>query len=214
MNKPLVISKYVVIRKARLLVDGAVVLKENAGLAVKDLLKNWYKELGIEYPKYFKMDQLCQLAFLGAEVLLKDSDALVSNDKDKIAILLSNSSASLDTDQRYHDTISNASAYFPSPAVFVYTLPSIMCGEIAIRNGIRGENNFLATEGFDAGLLAQQTQILFSQTDTQACILGWAQFDVNGYELAFYLVEKNHVEFSLKFNPDNLHEIYSRLSTF
>lgn len=210
MSIKLDISKYVSIRNGKLLVDGDVVLQGDAALAVKDLFKAWYNELGIEYPKFFKMDLLCQLAFLGSELLLKDTEVLELYPKDSIAILLSNSSASLDTDQRYHDTISNTDAYFPSPAVFVYTLPSIMCGEIAIRNGIQGENNFIATERFDAELLVLQTEMLFSQTDTQACILGWVQLEGNDYELTLYLVEQNRVDFSSQFNVDSVLEIYSR----
>lgn len=210
MSSNLVISKYVTIRNGQLLVDGNVALQSDAGLAVKDLFKAWYNELGIEYPKFFKMDSLCQLAFLGSELLLKDTEVLERYPKDSIAILLSNSSASLDTDQRYHDTISNADAYFPSPAVFVYTLPSIMCGEIAIRNGIQGENNFLATQGFDALLLVQQTEIFFSQTDTKVCLMGWVQLEGNDYELTLCLVEESKGDFSLQFNVDSLIEIYSR----
>lgn len=29
-----------------------------------------YKSLGISYPKFYKMDPLCKLGFLGAEILL------------------------------------------------------------------------------------------------------------------------------------------------
>lgn len=179
--------------KGELLVDGAVLLQGDKGLPAKDLFKSWYNGLGLEYPKFFKMDLLCQLALLGATALLKDTDVLKKYDKDKIAILLSNSSASLDTDQRYHDTIKDANAYFPSPAVFVYTLPSIMCGEIAIKYGIQGENNFLVTEAYNFGLLMEQSNMLFSQTATQACITGWVQVEGDDYEMVMYLIEKSAI---------------------
>jgi hypothetical protein len=115
----------------------------------------------------------------------------------------------LDTDRRYQETISNAEAYFPSPAVFVYTLPSIMCGEIAIRNGIQGENNLLVTEGFDAEVIAQQVELLFSQTQTKVCIAGWAQLEGNSFDLLLFLVEQDDNIESMSFSAETLTAIYN-----
>ena len=61
MNNKLAISKYVAIRNGQLLVNGTAVLKGDTSLPVKELFKGWYTELGIEYPKFFKMDMLCKL---------------------------------------------------------------------------------------------------------------------------------------------------------
>jgi hypothetical protein len=209
MNKRLAISKYVAISNGKLSVNGEVLLGVSSGLEVKELFRNWYMALGIDYPKFFKMDMLCQLAFLGSEVLLKDANLLENYATESVAILLSNASASLDTDRRYQETISNAEAYFPSPAVFVYTLPSIMCGEIAIRNGIQGENNLLVTEGFDAEVIAQQVEILFSQTQTKVCIAGWAQLEGNSFDLLLFLVEQDDNIESMSFSAETLTAIYN-----
>ncbi len=209
MSSNLTISKHVIINNAKLLVNGATILIGDNDTTLKELFKVWYTELGIEYPKFFKMDMLCQLAFLGSEALLRDTKVLNQYSKESIAILLSNSSASLDTDIRYQETISKAEGYFPSPAVFVYTLPSIMCGEIAIRNGIQGENNFLVTDGFDAGLLLEQVELLFSQTQTEVCIAGWVQLEGSAYKLVLFLVEKESKHGSVLFSTDNLQAIHS-----
>jgi len=210
MNKRLAVSKYVAISNGQLSVNGEVLLGGSSGLEVKELFRDWYAALGIDYPKFFKMDMLCQLAFLGSEVLLKGVDLLEHYPKESVAILLSNASASLDTDRRYQETINNAEAYFPSPAVFVYTLPSIMCGEIAIRNSIQGENNLLVTERFDAELLAQQVHLLFSQTQTEVCIAGWVQIEGNRFELLLFLVHPNDNFESLFFSVDGLAAIYAQ----
>ncbi len=191
MSVPANIFTQVYIGKDAVLVNGVEVCKSAENNNLKDLLKGWYAELGIEYPKFFKMDHLSQLAFLGAEVLFRDADVIKQYASDEIAILLSNSSASLDTDKRYHETICSEEACFPSPAVFVYTLPSIMCGEIAIRHGIQGENNFFVCEQFDFSLLMEQSDLLFSQTNTQVCLVGWVQVDGNDYELIMYLIERS-----------------------
>jgi hypothetical protein len=210
MSKRLAISKYVAIRSGQISVNGEALSNALPDKEVKQVFRSWYMELGIDYPKFFKMDMLCQLAFIGSEVLLKDADLLENYAKESVAILLSNSSASLDTDRRYHETINDAETYFPSPAVFVYTLPSIMCGEIAIRNGIQGENNLLVSEGFDAEVVSQQVEILFSQTQTEVCITGWAQIEGNRFELLMFLVQQDDNIESMSFLAETLTAIYNR----
>src|SRR3712207_7060242 len=44
--------------------------------------------------------------------------------------------------QAYEQTICHRAQFFPSPSVFVYTLPNIVTGEIAIRNHYHGETHF------------------------------------------------------------------------
>ena len=44
---------------------------------------------------------------------------------------------------RFQETIQHADSYYPSPALFVYTLPNIVTGEIAIRNKYYGETSFV-----------------------------------------------------------------------
>ncbi len=186
MMQPLSIQQRVGIRQGSVLVDGEAILSSSKE-GLREILKDWYQQLGIEYPKFFKMDTLCQLAFIGSEVLLKDAHLLELYPKEQIALVLSNSATSLDTDRRYHDTIKNAEAYYPSPAMFVYTLPSIMCGEIAIRNGFQGENSFLVLEQYEENLLQTQIALLFAQGTTQACIGGWVQVDGAEYGLEMFL---------------------------
>lgn len=95
-----------------------------------------YNQLGIEYPKFYKMDNLSKLGFLAAEMVCKN---VVISDKRSISVVLSNAQASLDTDVRYWQSTKTQ----PSPALFVYTLSNIVAGEICIRQGIKGENIFL-----------------------------------------------------------------------
>ena len=94
------------------------------------------------------MDNLCKLGWLCSEILLKKDSGEPNVDQQKllqdvpaesVCLLLCNANSSLDTDLRYFDTISQMA----SPALFVYTLPNIVIGEICIRNGFQGENMFL-----------------------------------------------------------------------
>jgi hypothetical protein len=202
MSSGLIISKHVHIGKDGIRLNGEVIYPELKGFTAWELLKELYNTLNLQYPKFFKMDALCQLAFISAELLLNDKDILNKYLKEQIAILLSNSASSLDTDRRYYDTIKDPDKYFPSPTVFVYTLPSIMNGEIAIRHGITGENNFLVSEKFDAALMVASVKDLFVFTDTQACITGWVEVDGDNFQALMYLVEGS--EAGMAFNALNL----------
>ena len=102
------------------------------------MLVELYRRYAGDYPKFFKMDTLSRLGFIAAEILLKEPTA---NSQEPTAIILANRSASIKNDTDYLATISDGN-YYPSPALFVYTLPNIVTGEIAIRHHIQGETSF------------------------------------------------------------------------
>ena len=99
-------------------------------------IKSVYKHYNIKYGKFYKMDGLSKLGFLASELLLINENSNLL--PEETAIILANSSSSLNTDIKYQKTINDT----PSPSVFVYTLPNIVIGEICIRNIIRGETIF------------------------------------------------------------------------
>ena len=108
-----------------------------------DFAKRALKTLEIDYPKFFKMDSLSKLAFLLAEVLLS---SLPEEVRQETALVFANKSASLDTDLKHQASIAQTEAYYPSPAVFVYTLPNICLGEISLRHHLHTENSFFIFE--------------------------------------------------------------------
>ena len=127
------------IRKNEIIVDGKTIIHTETSNFL-DFAKIAYNDIGTNYPKFFKMDNLSKLAFIGAEILLKDVVDLSNNN---IVLLFSNKSSSLDTDMRYQKSIAEKDNYYPSPSVFVYTLPNICLGEISIRHQLKSENSFL-----------------------------------------------------------------------
>ena len=137
-------------------------------------LRSVYKHIGLTYPKFFKMDELSRLGFLGAEMTLMRSELEQYKD-DEIAVIFSNHSSSLQTDVEYYKSAKSGIA---SPAQFVYTLPNIEVGEICIRHKLYGENNFLITPRFDAKALLDQCDILFADGAAKAVLIGWTE--VNG----------------------------------
>ncbi|HXO78164.1 MAG TPA: hypothetical protein VN824_23075 [Puia sp.] len=155
----------------------------------KDLserLLSIYRTLKLDYPKFYKMDQLSKLGWLASEILLKDNPIPDTIQPEDIGIVLTNANASLDTDIKYLDTVADIA----SPAVFVYTLPNIMIGEISIRNKFKGENAFFIFDKFDAGFLELYVGQLLDTGVLKACICGWVDVFGDDYKAALFLVAR------------------------
>lgn len=208
MNRDLKISRYCIIRNNSVIADNTILISVTG--TENDFLNHLYQSLGISYPKYHKMDALCKLGFLTTEFLLQNME-IERYQRDQTGIILSNSSSSLVSDIRHQHSLNDRSEYFPSPSVFVYTLPNVVIGEICIRHKIMGEGCFFITPAFDPVLLCRQTQLLFL-SGIKCCIAGWAETDGNNYESVFFLVEECNVTDSgiVNFSPDNLEKLYTR----
>lgn len=186
-----VITSYTHIKNNCVYVNGALVFETSADKSLSEFLIEAYKIAEVNYPKFHKMDAQCKLGMLATEFTLKNTDVLLNHSLDKTAIVLSNSASSLETDKQYQASIADKANYFPSPAVFVYTLPNIVIGEIAIKHKITGENAFFISDSFDAQLLVNYTEILL-QTNTTAVISGWVNVDAPQAEAFIFLVEKTN----------------------
>lgn len=187
MKKHLSIIAYCRIKNHSISVNGKTVLTKDPELPFTEFAKQVYKDNKSAYPKFFKMDNLCKLAFLASEYLLEDTK-IDSTTKENIAIVLSNKSSSLDTDRKHQATINDKDNYFPSPALFVYTLPNIMIGEISIRHQIKGENAFFVSNHFNETLLEQYATSLISNKKSTHVLCGWIDFDNDKYDAFMYLV--------------------------
>ncbi len=148
------------------LLDGQQIATTETG---EKMLVELYRRFAGDYPKFFKMDTLCRLGFIAAEILLKEKISKCENEK--ISIILANRSASIKNDTDYLATISEGN-YYPSPALFVYTLPNIVTGEIAIRHHIQGETSFYILNNPE-----QLEQIILSTFNFQlsTLIVGWCE---------------------------------------
>jgi hypothetical protein len=169
--------------------NGAVEYILEAGSADK-LFRSVYRHYGIDYPKFFKMDNLCKLAFLSAEVLLRDTDILQKYPGEEVAIILENASSSLEYDQKHVESIRDRNKYFPSPSVFVYTIPNIMVAEIAIRHKVKGENAVFILEQFDPGFLYHYVSELFRNQSVSCCLSGWVECYGDHYQSLLFIIEQ------------------------
>lgn len=177
---------------------------ENKGLGISDFLVSVYRYLNNQYPKFHKMDNLSKLGWLACELLLQNSFDAAKYKPEETGIVLSNKNSSLDTDTRYLQTTNE----IPSPALFVYTLPNIMIGEIAITHGFKGENAFFIFDEFDAAFVQQYVNNLLNCNILQCCICGWVELLNNEYKAALFLIEKNKSANSIIFTKENLIKIY------
>lgn len=139
-----------------------------------------YREMIGNYPKFFKMDSLCKLGFVAAELLL---GSMTAEEKENGAIILFNRNGSLITDRNYQQTIADDN-YFPSPALFVYTLANIVTGEIAIRHKIYGESSFYILENRDVKRMEEIVENAFLTSDPSFILTGWVDYDDEEHYLA------------------------------
>lgn len=186
MNK-LFINRYCHIKENKIFVNGLPFYSDNEAADLRTFAKSAYRFLALSYNKFFKMDDICKLGFLSAEILLADIDLLALLEED-IAIILSNSHSTLITDKNHQLTVDSYDNFFPSPSVFVYTLPNIMIGEISIRHNIKGENAFFIVEKFNAELITNHINNLFLTNKAKAVVGGWVNQSENDYDAFLYWV--------------------------
>ena len=151
------------ITTSSVILDGQPIVVQQTG---EKMLVELYRRFVGDYPKFFKMDTLSRLGFIAAELLLKQLAA--GNQQPIDAVILANRSASIKNDRDYLATITEGN-YYPSPALFVYTLSNIVTGEIAIRHGIQGETSFYILD------TPQQLNAIIAATPFQSALAGWCE---------------------------------------
>jgi hypothetical protein len=210
MNDNLIIKNYCKIRNNKVFRNDAVLFQNENAANPTLFLKSVYKFFNLAYPKFFKMDNLSKLGFLTTEILIQEYNIANKMIHSDTGIIIANSSSSLDTDHSFYETIRDSSNYFPSPSVFVYTLPNIMIGEICIRHKITGENAFFVSEKFDAEFLFNYTADLFKINKIQQCITGWVDLLGDNYDAVIFFIEKGVIEpdKNIKFELENISKIY------
>ena len=187
------ITHSVILTPHKLVVDGNIVATgEGTGFVT-----NLYRERIGDYPKFFKMDALCKVGFVASEMLLRAEkegaiEQRVAYNTAERAIVLFNATSSLSDDTNYQKTINDAGNYYPSPSVFVYTLPNIVTGEIAIRNRYYGEINFIVLAKPDAAMMTKLAENAFCDSETTSILSGWIDcYDEENFDVRLFIAEKD-----------------------
>jgi 3-oxoacyl-[acyl-carrier-protein] synthase-1 len=163
-------------------------------LSVKEsgsaLLTELYRTYVNDYPKFFKMDELSKLGFIASELLLHDEPESYSEQEDR-AVILFNKSGSICSDRKYQETIRRDDDFYPSPSIFVYTLPNIVTGEIAIRHHYYGETAFYVLNEHNQQLMDEVLTAAFADGVTKSAITGWLDCATHdSFDAHIYIVEK------------------------
>lgn len=153
------------------------------------LLSEIYRKYVGDYPKYHKMDSLSRLAFLATELLLSRGD--VPQDSGRATIFF-NRTSSVVADRCHLGSIAKPGEFYPSPSVFLGTLPNIATGEIAIRHGYTGETSLYITDFRDEALMKKVVSSSFSLGGFRSLICGFVDCDRgDSFEADLKILVKN-----------------------
>jgi hypothetical protein len=170
---------------------------------VEDKLTAVYHQLAPGYSKFYKMDKLSKASFLGVELLKTVEPAILSQADDEIGLLFSNSESSSDTDIQFRK--SYQTDQLPSPSLFVYTLPNIAMGEIAIRNKWYGAHMFAVFPNFAPAYFTDYGAIMLAE-DGELVIGGWVNVREK-LDVMLFVLEKGSGEEGADL-AENLRAIY------
>lgn len=151
-------------------------------------IRERYRALADPNIKFSKMDDLCKLAYVASCELL--AGRRPDCPAERIGVVLANRSASLDSDMRHQAVIDADDGGGASPAVFVYTLPNIMLGQIAIKHGLKGESTFFAFPDKSCNFIRKYAEGLIAQGRMDAVVWGWCELCGGEYDCELTLTEK------------------------
>lgn len=103
--------------------------------------------------------------------------------------------------RRTQETIRDEENFFPSPAEFVYTLPNIVTGEIAIRNKIFGETMFYVLPAFRPETIGDIVNDALTATGMRYVLAGWTEVDTNTFDGRMFLCSTDNRPDTLNRSP-------------
>lgn len=138
-------------------------------------IRGAFKSRGENNMKFYKMDDLCKLGYVAAAWLLDG----IEFGEEECGMVLSGKYGCLDTDMKHQQIIDKEGDAASSPAVFVYTLPNVVAGEISIRHHIKGENTWFWSDDRTMSDLKHYASLMAGASDLRYCIIGHLDF-LNG----------------------------------
>ncbi len=199
----LYITSTCIIRADRVICNGQTVLTNTADLALSGWLKQAYQHLGMEYPKFHKMDVLSKAVLLAAEWI---SHTIPLSDTNP-PLVFSNYSSSIVSDTKHATGIFHPENPIASPATFVYTLPNIAMGEVSIRHQLHNEHIFFIFERFMPEFLAPYVMGMFGRDEVRHILAGWVEVGLDDTcDVFLYSVSQTG---ELPHTIENLNAIYN-----
>ena len=167
-------------------------------------LTTLYKRFVGDYPQYYKMDGLSRLGFVATELLLQAEGEQRFHECHRRAVVLMGRSSSVHADKKFLETISPQD-FFPSPSLFVHTLPNIVTGEIAMRNKYHGETSFFLLPRRDEQVERQIALAAFSDASVGSVITGWTDYyDEDNYYADLSILYRQEVFATQVVRPEKM----------
>lgn len=188
----------------------------------REYLNGLYREFGqkygMKYPKFHKMDLLCKGGILAMQELVgspfgEAPDYAVSasagsecgpvyGDADTALLFLNNSSSKA-ADEEFLGGIAPDN-FYPSPAVFVYTLPSVVIGEISIRYKFYGEGTFFISDRLYGENLVPYIGRLFGEGAAKRVIVCWDEVTESRCEIAAVVITASETAGCIPLTADSI----------
>lgn len=177
------VLRTILVESGRILLNDKEVYSSDS-VDFQDFIRSAFKTVCGPNMKFYKMDSLSKLGYVASEVLL---DGIEYGEED-CGLILSGVYGSLDTDIRHQQIIDTETDASASPAVFVYTLPNVVEGEISIRHHIKGENTWFWSDDRTLSDVREYAVLSMSAQDMKYCIVGHIDFLNGRYFARFELL--------------------------
>lgn len=177
------VLRTILVESSRILLNDKEVYSSDSD-DFQDFIRSAFKTVCAPNMKFYKMDSLSKLGYVASEVLL---DGIEYGEED-CGLILSGVYGSLDTDIRHQQIIDTETDASASPAVFVYTLPNVVEGEISIRHHIKGENTWFWSDDRTLSDVREYAALSMSAQDMKYCIVGHIDFLNGRYFAKFELL--------------------------
>lgn len=119
-------------------IDSVSLSNDSCETDFRTYIKSVFASVSGPYMKFSKMDDYCKLGTTAVELLINKVGGLSNYNPYEIALVVNTDTGCIESDLAHLDNIT-ADEYNSSPAIFVYTLPNVVAGEICIKNKIKGE---------------------------------------------------------------------------
>ncbi len=159
------------ISSGKITVDGNVVFESETS-DFQTFIREAFKSRGESNLKFYKMDDLCKLGYVASAWAL---DGLEYGEEE-CGLVLSGRYGCLDTDIKHQEIIDTEGDASASPAVFVYTLPNVVAGEISIRHHIKGENTWFWSDDETMSDIREYAGLAIQSQNLKYCVVGHLDF--------------------------------------
>ncbi len=153
----------------------------------KTYIKGLFGSVSEPYMKFSKMDDYCKLGTTAVELLLSKTGGLSQYNPYEIALVVNTDTGCIESDLTHLDNIT-ADEYNSSPAIFVYTLPNVVAGEICIKNKFKGEGATIVGKTEDPKKIIEE---FCCDANTKAAIYLYVDKCGNKFTAEAILFERN-----------------------